>query len=166
MWAPKKPTKRRSRKRETHTCHWIDIIIGITWNTCKSITFCMTILCTECRSKSKIQKHTASHSINLLRRYLCACAMCVCLRVLANSKCIYLFNIHLFGYLWMWIRKHTHSTQIRVQSVWCWLLNEPHLKTNCDFQAQRICARSPPIFYCVWNELLLPKCICIWSEQF
>lgn len=123
MWAPKKPTKRRSRKRETHTCHWIDII-GITWNTCKSITFCKTILCTECRSKSKIQKHTASHSINLLRRYLCACAMCVWLRVLANSKCIFIqhSSVRLFVNVDSQAHTHTqHTFEFRVCGVDCWM---------------------------------------------
>lgn len=144
-----KPTKRRSRKRETHTCHWIDIIIGITWNTCKSITFCMTILCTECRSKSKIQKHTASHSINLLRRYLCACAMCVCLRVLANSKCIFIQHSSVRLFVNVDSQAHTQHTDSSSECVvltveWASLENKLWFSSSANMRAL-----SPDFLLCV-----------------
>lgn len=90
-------------------------------------------------ANQNLKAHSKSHSINLLRRYVCMC-------VLANSKCIFIQHscVRLFVNVNV-IRKHTRYTHS--SSECC----EPHLKTNCDFQAQRIYARSPPIFFLLTN---------------
>lgn len=116
-----------------------------------SITFCMTILLARvCRSKSKIQKITPSHSINnLLLRYLrvfvCEC-ICVCV---GEFEMIFFPPTFICSDFVNVIRKHK---QIRVQSVLSLYLKQTEWVCVCVIFKLNECARSPD-----FNFELLPK---------
>lgn len=109
----------------------------------KHFTFCMTILCKECRSKSKFKStQQVTASTFCVDIWACVCES-VRVWVLANSKCIFIqhSSVRLFVNV---IRKHTQYTHSSSECValWASLENKLWFSSSANMRAL-----SPDFFF-------------------